>query len=513
MKKSTSYGTAVAGGLVKRDRVGPRNLESLIKAKDASYWNRVAKRQALNLFHHTAERVPAYKDFLARHGIKHSEVRTLGDFTKLPAVSKENYVRKYPPTERIWNGNLKEAFTIYATSGTTGEPTYFYRDLQSDFKREIIVDTFLKQNTLTTGSRTLFIVAFGMGVWSAGIGIYTGAYLASKLNGYPISIISPGVDQEEVLKILKNIAPDFKQVIIAGYPPFTKNVIDEAIRQGIPIKNRNLRFIFTGEAFTEPYRDYISQKSHVSNPLLDTMNVYGTSELGTIAFETPLSILIRRIVDKPIFKDLFGNISKTPTLGQYIPYFTHIDSQDGELYFTGDASMPFIRYASGDHGGLLSYDKIREIFADHGVDLEKECRKRGISNFISKLPFVYVYERKNLATTLYGILIYPEYLKPVLLDKNLNRFLTGKFTMMQKYDRKHKQYLEINLELKPGVHRRREYEKMILDKIVFGMRAQSSEFKELTDALGTAVYPHLVFWPYGDRTHFSSDSKQNWMKN
>jgi len=465
----------------------------------------------LKLFHAASKRIPAYKDFLRKNKVEPEKIKTIDDFLLVPPINKSNYLNIYPCEKLTWDGDIRKPITIHSTSGSTGEPVYFQREAKFDLRREIFIENFFRYNKLTTTGPTLFIITFGMGVWSAGMGIYTASYLATNMNKFPISIISPGVNKIEVLKILRKLASHFKQVILAGYPPFIKDIIDDAVQEGIDIKKLNLRFIFTGETFPEEFRDYISNKAQSKNIFIDTMNTYGTSELGSIAVETPLTILTRKFLNKSIFKDLFGDAVITPTLSQYIPSFVNFECINGELFFTGDSTIPLVRYQSGDNGGILSFKQLEDLLASHHIDLNKEFKKLNISEFLYKLPLVFVYERKNLATTLYGILIYPDFIKTALLDKQLVKFLTGKFTIIKKYDRNQNQYLEINLELRKGEKTKKYYERMVLKKIIETLRNRSSEFRELSDNLQSRVYPKLVFWPYEEPKYFLPGTKQKWV--
>lgn len=493
--------------------ISPSLILKDLRVKSESYWAKVKEETMLSLFHAAAKRVPAYKDFLKKQKINPEKIQAFKDFSYVPPISKFNYIRAYPYKELFWDGNISKPQTIHSTSGSTGETTYFQREFKFDLRREVVFENFLRANKLTITGPTLFIITFGMGVWSAGLGIYTGAYLAVNFNNFPVSIVSPGVNKTEVLKILKSLAPNFKQVIFAGYPPFIKDVLDQAADEGIKIKKMKLRFIFTGEAFTEEFRDYLSDRVGTENIFLDTMNTYGTSELGATAVETPLTIFARRLAynNRNIFKGLFGNIVKTPTIAQNIPYFVNFDCVDEELFFTGDSSIPLVRYKSGDNGGIMSYGKLKEILADSGVNLDKQTKKLGIFQHIHKVPLVYVYERKNLTATLYSILIYPEFIKTALYDKDLIKFLTGKFTMLTRYNENQDQYLEINLELKRNTRIKNYHQKIALKRIVETLIAKSSEFKELSTNLGPKAYPKLIFWPYEYPEYFAGSLKQKWV--
>lgn len=498
---------------VKKLLVKTPYILSSFRRKSANYWESIGNKEVLKLFHAAAKRVPAYKDFLKENGVEPEYIRTIEDFKYVPPIDKNNYLRVYPYEKLFWEGDIKKPLTIHATSGSTGEPTYFQRELNSDLRREVIIEAFFRYNDLTIRGPTLFIITFGMGIWSAGMGIYTGAYLATNLNGFPISIVSPGVNKIEVLKILRRLAPSFKQIIIAGYPPFVKDVIDDALYEGIDVTKLNPRFVFTGEGFPEEFRSYLADKAGIKNVFTDTMNTYGTSELGATAVETPLTIFITRLAfeNESIFKELFGNLSKTPTLAQYIPYFVNFECVEGELFITGDNTIPLVKYRSGDNGGILTLKQLKEVLLRHDLNLEQELKRLDIARYLYEFPLVFVYERKNLTATLYGILIYPEFIKTALLNEKLKEFLTGKFTMMTKYGESQDQYLEINLELKKDLVVKKHYEKIALETIIETLRKKSSEFRELSGHLKERPYPRLVFWPYEDPKYFTPGTKQKWV--
>ena len=74
---------------------------------------------------------------------------------------------------------------------------------------------------------TLVIIGFGMGVWIGGTLTYRAFDIASR-RAYPVSVLPAGVNKTEILKALHDLAPSFKQTIIIGYPPFVKDILDEA---------------------------------------------------------------------------------------------------------------------------------------------------------------------------------------------------------------------------------------------------------------------------------------------
>jgi phenylacetate-CoA ligase len=202
-----------------------------------------------------------------------------------------------------------------------------------------------------------------MGVWIGGIITYKAVEIMSNRQKYPVSILTPGINKEEIFNALKNLAPQFKQTVICGYPPFIKDIIDESNERNIDLKNLDLRIFFAAESFTEDFRDYISLHSGIANPETGTMNIYGSADIGAMAFETPTSIKARKIASKNLdfFQSLFFGTQKTPTFAQYIPEFICFESSERNILLTGNNSMPLIRYAIGDNGGVMSFDEFQKI--------------------------------------------------------------------------------------------------------------------------------------------------------
>ena len=313
---------------------------------------------------------------------------------------------------------------------------------------------------------------------------------------------------------LRNLAPQFKQTILIGYPPFIKDILDEAATEGIDLQKLNLRLQFAAESFTEQFRDYIGKKAGIKNVMLDTLNIYGTADIGAMAFETPISILIRRLAlqDERIFGALFPGTTKIPTLAQYNPAFMTFKTNDrGEILLTGNSAVPLVRYAVGDHGGVYAFSRLEQILKDHGISIHEEARKAGTP--IYELPFVYVYERVDLSTTLYGMQIYPEYLKDVLLSDSAQQCLTGKFQILTKFDDDQNQHLEIHIEKKPGITSiSKEFSDSLSEEIYAALRTKSSEFRELSSHIQDRQLFTLAFQEAGDPAYFPVGIKQKWVK-
>lgn len=489
-----------------------KEIMSLLTEADEGFWRKTGEKRSFDLFQKAAARVPAYKDFLKKHDLNPASIRTAADLKKVPVTSKKDYLRKYELSELVWDGKLERPAIFSATSGSTGAPFYFIRSYQLEWESSVMHEFFLQNSSYGHQKPTLALVCFGMGVWIGGT-ITLRAFQIASERGYPVSILTPGINKIEIFNALRNLAPKFEQIILVGYPPFLKDILDEAESQGINLKKHRIRLLCAAESFTEKFRDYVAKKARIPNLYTDTLNIYGTADIGTMAYETPTSILVRRLAlrNKKLWNDLFGSNEKIPTLAQYNPLFVSFEIEDGEVLLTGNSTTPLIRYAIGDHGGVKSFGEMKDLLGRYGINLEEEAKKAGIGNKIYRLPFVFVHERTDLSTTLYGLQIYPQHIKDALFDRAVAPFVTGKFSLITKFDRKENQYLEINLEIKKEQKVTSRTKRMILDKIVSALLVKNSEYRELYRQLKDRATPKLVFWPSEHPLYFKSGIKQKWV--
>jgi phenylacetate-CoA ligase len=483
------------------------------RIESASFWENFGKKRALGLFKMAAARIPAYRYFLKQNRINPQKIKSWNDFQQVPPVSKKNYLRQHPLRDLCWDGTLARPLTFTATSGSTGLPFYFPRQLQLDEQYSTIIETYLASNQ-AKNKNTLVIVCFGMGVWIGGLITYKAFEIAANRLNAHVSIITPGINKAEIFNALKILAPQYDEVIIIGYPPFIKDIIDESPAQGIDLRQMRIRFLFAAEGFTETFRDYLAKCAGVKNLYRDMLNIYGSADIGAMAYETGISILIKRlaIAHQSLFSKLFNNTFKNPTLAQFNPAHIYFEAVNGEILLTGDNAVPLIRYAIGDNGGVWEFDKLQgEMANDYQIDILNEAKKRGILS-VQKFPFVYIYERKDFSTKLYGAIIYPEHIREVLQYKRYERKLTGKFVMSTLFDKSHDSYLEINIELKNGVSTTPVFQDALSKDIVNNLIEKNAEFHNNYKVIPKKVTPKLVFNTYNDQEFFKPGIKQRWVK-
>lgn len=491
-----------------------KNILKNIKNANEAHWNKILIKERLLVFKETYDKVPAYKKFLKVQKWK-GDVKNEADFIKLPIMTKDNYLKKYPTHELLIDGSLEKPLILTSTSGSTGDPFYFPRTELIDEEYSYIIERFLSEGGPSRNEPTLVLICFGMGVWIGGVISYQAFEMASRRNNLPISIITPGINKIEIIKALRVLAPNYTNIIMVGYPPFIKDVVEEAIDEKIDFSNYNMRFIFAAEVFTENFRDYLCKKACVKNIYRDTLSIYGSADIGAMAWETGALILLKRLLQrKESYTERFFSIKHAmPTIGYFNPSWLQFESKNGEVLISGKNAIPFVRYGIGDHGGTFTFSYMKRQLKVLGINFDLEVKKQGLTDAVIELPCVYVYERKDLSTTLYGLQIYPEIIRESLLHNALHQYLTGKFSMITKFNKKQDQYLEIVIETKKGIKKvPKEKKKQTLKNIIENLHKKSSEFTELSKYLGKRAIPKLVFAIHEHKDYFKPGIKQKWVR-
>jgi len=495
------------------EEINPVALESLLVQVPEAEWIERGYRRALNQAIAMSISVPAYKIILQEAGLNLLEVnkKALADF---PLLDKDSYLRRFTRAQMVWDGSLNgRSWIISTTSGSTGEPFYFPRTSVQDDQYALSAELYLRNNFKIHERSTLYIVAFPMGAWIGGLFTYEAIRRVGERGNYDLSIITPGINKAEVIKAVQNLGHDYDQVIIGSYAPFLKDIIDDGIRAGLNWKDYKLGFVFSAEGFNEEFRNYICAKTGIDDPLTSTLNHYGTVDLGTMAHETPVAILIRRIAltNPKLYQDIFGQATKLPTLAQYIPeqFFFEADGQN--LFCSAPSGIPLIRYDLKDHGGIVTLAQMEQKFSDNGLDLRTMAEEAGIET-IWNLPFVYVYERSDFSVSFYAFQVYPETIRHVVSADTFAHELTGKFTMTVDFDTKARQKLIINFELKPETENTPEFSARLMEAVMARLLHDNSEFRSTYEEYGDKIRPKLVFWDYEHVTHFMPGTKQKWIK-
>lgn len=471
---------------------------------------------ALSLFQHASVSIPAYKRMIIRAHIAARKIQTMQDFSRVPPISKDSYLRTSSLTDLCWDGDLAtKQLTISATSGSTGEPFYFPRTKEQDLQYAAVAEMYLLTNFKIHERKTLYIIGWGMGVWIGGVFSYAAVRIVAERGTYPLSVITCGPSQDEILKAVKHLGANYDQVIIGGYPPMIKDLVDEGNRRHIGWVDYHVKFIFSAEGFSEEFRDYVCEHTGIQNPFTDTLNHYGTVDLGTMAHETPVSILIRRLAqtNPRINEALFGHPHRQPTLAQYIPELFFFEEVNAGLLCTGHSGLPLVRYDLLDSGGVKTLREVTKIFSDFGIDLLHELDRKKLGDTLYNLPFVYVFERSDFTVKFFGANIYPQEIRRALEHKTLVSSVTGKCTMSADWNTQMDQTLTINVELQPQIPIDTTLLKEIETRVIEELSAHNSEYANNMKNMGRGrLTPIIACHSYQSAPFFAVSGKHKWVR-
>ncbi len=487
------------------------NLTKDYREKDPQDLMREGEMLALKLFHKAAERVPAYKDFLQKNSIDHRLIRTIDDFKRVPIIDKKNYLRAYSLKELCWDGKIDNLYVLSSSSGSTGEPFMWPRGEEQELEGGLNFELIFKEIFEAHKYKTLYIVCFAMGTWISGPFVLACAeYLNRK--GYPVLTVTPGLDTSVTYSLFKNLADQFDQIVISGYPPYIKDILDGGKANGINWKKYKIKFLFAAEGFSEKWRKYVLEQVGAKNHLTASVNIYGSADAAILAYETPVATAIRQAiaVNSKYLQTFFGD-SRTPTLAQYDPRLKYFENVEGKLIFTTRSGLPLVRYSIGDNGGLFAFQEMEtKLSTVTKKSLADIMKTNSCSDKLWKLPFVYLFGRADFTVSLYGLLIYPEHIKYGLESKKLQKYLTGKFTMSIEFSESQDPYLLIRVEMAEGVKASSTLVRTIEKEIINGLEEVNSEYNRLLDSVGKRACPVIELYEHGNVEYFRKGAKQKW---
>lgn len=451
-----------------------------------------AERRTLEIFRAASKRVPAYKHFLKKNKINASKITTMKDFKKVPTITKKNYIDKYNTKMRCWDGKLDTMHMLSTSSGTSGEPYFWPRDLLSEIEGAYFYEFMYRYTCNITRRKTLFINGFAMGTWIAGTFTLACTNLVAW-KGYSITTTTPGYDAEPIIQILKLLTPDFDQVIITGFVPFLKELAERALAEGIHLKNTPIILLGTGQGITENWRSYVQSLLNPNKTKNSIFNIYGSADASIMAVETPLSVALRKqISDNHDLKRNIFHKDRLPSLYNFDPRLTYFEEVDNQLHVTKNSGCPLIRYNMLDEGGVYQNSEMLSFFNDKNANA-----------FLShRLPFVYLFGRDKFMVKIYGANIYTEHVQQALNHSDLQQLITGKYIMEMANDKYENPLLICRIELNFGIKRA----KPIVDKIqsifIEEVRKINSEYNYVLIRMGDKVKPQILLYEKDHPTYF-----------
>lgn len=458
-----------------------------------------SEKLLLKKFHEASKRVPAYNDFLKKNKVRISDIKTIEDYKKfVPFVDKDNYLRTYPLKDLVWDGSMYGGNILSLSSGSSGEPYVWLRDYDQRIEAQKIYHKMYKEIFDCADRSTLLVVCFSMGTWIAGSYTSLGAMMAGE-QGLPINTINPALDLEDAAKIIDKQHSDYEQIIIAGYPPLIKDLIDLTTDSGIDLKKLKIKYTLAGEQISEELRKYILDKGTSYKSSESVINIYGTADAGILSHETPMSIKIRqKLYQDGSFKEVFDR-AVLPSLHQFDPRIKYLEQDQDDVIVNSYSGIPLFRYKIKDKGGIID-------------DPEKMLENVGSDDPYFGYPAVYVHGREDFTVSLYAVLIYPENIKDTLIGE-LADITTGRFVMNVNVDKNQDQHFNLTVEQRNRNLTKKE-KTQVHKKIIDNLIAKNREFAKLYEYMGDKVLPNLEFVEKnsGIFAKRSKDNKQKWVE-
>jgi phenylacetate-CoA ligase len=433
----------------------------------------ISRKRAAAAFYNARRRVPAYREFLARHGA--------GDVSRwddIPVMDKKNYIQQWPIEMLCQGGRLpmRDA-VIDESSGSSGTATNWVRGPEERAGTRRLI----QYSTRATLGDDPFILlnCFALGPWATGMNVSM-----SMVERCVVKSIGP--DASKALATLKLFGPKYKYVI-AGYPPFLKSLVDSAEFDWTPY---DVSAVVGGEGMSEPLR------AALNKCFRRTISCFGASDLEiNLAVETPFSVSLRgAILGKPALgTDIYGS-EGVPMIFQYDPLMTYVESDaDRSLLFTLNRLQnvsPRIRYNLHDRGVVRSVAELQPILRDHGLSAEQMGLRVG-------LPVMFHWGRQDSSVAFYGCKITPEDIQHVLLRMNGSLGAVANFALHPYEDAEANKRLEVWLEMDANVAVP-ENKAAVTEDLLRELSAVNQDFRESVKMIRAELRPAVKLYRFGE---------------
>lgn len=469
------------------------------------FWERQGARKALALFRDVARRVPAYRKTLAERRIDPERIRSVEDFRSLPVIDKNSYLRRFPLEELCLDGTLHDKYLIDRSSGYSGASFFWPRLPTEDRDYPRYMKLAYEQFYQIDRKPTLMVITLALGTWVGGEKISWATREIAMRGKHPFTVITPGSNIEEILEIVDFFKGRYEQIVLVGYPPMVREILERGIETGIDWKRVGLKIGLGGEGYSEDWREYVRGLIGLGpKDLMGIAGGYGAADLGmSVGREYPISVLVRKLAnrDKALARDLFGE-EAIPSLCQYNPAAFHIEAVGGDLVFSCRAGVPLIRYNIHDRGGVIPFERLLEIVRSHGSDPIGLLAEYGYTTRdIWRLPFFYVYGRSDGTVIIDGTNVYPENVEPALSSEDWRLIRSHQLAVTQ--DQKYAEHFHVYLELRedapwPGHRERAALETRLGERILTALCETNTDYRDAYQNNPATCRPLVRLFAYGE---------------
>ena len=283
--------------------------------KDVNYIRSFQLNRFKKLIHHAYDRIPMYQNFYDSHGFQPHQIRNYEDIEKVPIITRD-IMQSYSLNKRVDSRVSEKNVRKTRTSGSTGQPLEIWFD-----KTESLIGTLKPIRYLREWGYSPFYSTIRL--WGGSEPKKSIAQKFGLFRRKDIEIVTQ--PKEAVDEILKN-----KCDVLFGSRSSIEVFAEELDKRKAEVKPRIL--VSVSEMLMKEHRDRFKEKFGC-----DTLNTYGTEEMGNIAWECP---------DQP------NNLhtSMETILINYRDVVATSNGRMGSIIVTNleNYAMPFIRYEQGD---------------------------------------------------------------------------------------------------------------------------------------------------------------------
>ncbi len=330
-----------------------------------------SQRGAVAAVRAAARRSPAYRVLLGEHGVVLRDWERDPRLSALPVLTKDNTFGRFTLPELAGPAlEVGELADVLTSSGRGGQVFGFRLSRRKEHARAWFdIDLGLQDAFGIDEVPTLIVNCLPMGV------IFT-----SKA----ATVANVSVREDMACAILRDLGARYGQVIVCTDPLFMLKLLERGRAVGVDWARLNVSFILGEEMLAEAQRDYIASRVGIdleAEPRRLIGSSFGIGELGlNLLFETRETIRFRRTLRDNVELRVrlgLGGHDSLPSVFCYNPLRTQVeviqrdDRGFGELCFTmlsTTAVIPLPRYATGDHGRLLTEAEVSALAAAVGAE-------------------------------------------------------------------------------------------------------------------------------------------------
>ncbi len=401
--------------------------------------------------------VPAYKRFLESEGFKGGET-----FEQLPPLDKKSYALAYP-FEELLGDDYEECFTIFRSSGSSGQ-SFYWPQLKSESRSSSAgMRTLLEAVFTVHQKKTLAIMGLNLGAWIGGEFFSWSLKNMAIDTPYPFYVFSPGSHHQEIIEMVYKMNPFVDQIILFMVPSAIAHLHLKASQLNKSFPFEKLKYMVTGEPFPESLRISLQKRAGLEDKIPFMFSLYGSADTGGLGMEFLATIALRKI--------LYRNSALASSLGieSPIPHFFHflatntfLENIDGHLCVTRWQGIPLVRYILYDRVALYNWKEFKQaVLTSAYLELEDQPWVKIISDSSDDLPdLLAVSGRADSCLILGGANLTEYMLDAAVKCEELDEILTGLYRA-RIVEEEDMQYLAFDLEIRQGV----ESDAVTLDRV------------------------------------------------